>query len=198
MHPGIRRSTLLLAAAASTAGCSTEGGVVIQNETATELVGELDGRGYALSGYESIEMTVKIGTRALVFGPDSKDVVLTGESCTRTPFEQIVTISRGDPRRIVVQPDAVCAIFQNQGEFAVDRVFQRDHGDADWGENLVDEPLFTTESFRRRLAPGSYDFLMIDTCDDSTLLATGEDMVRGTVRWVTHVAGQDGCVDETP
>lgn len=198
MHSAIHRSALLLTALAAAGGCSTDGTVVIQNETATELSGEVDGRGYALSGYESIELTIKIGTRTLIFGPDTKDVSFSGESCTKYPFQETVTVTDGDPLRLNVQPDAVCIVLQNQGEFPVDRAYQRDHGETDWGPSLIDEPLYTTEAIRRRLAPGTYDFLLIDTCDDSTMFATGDELTRGSIQYVVHVSGLDGCPGAAP
>lgn len=175
------------------AGCARDGSVLVKNDTGTELTGELNGRGFALSGYESIELSVKIGTQVIIFGPDSKDVTLSGESCTKFPFSDPVTIKSGDTRQVTIQPDAVCVILQNQSEREVLTVQQRDEGQADWGPNLVDDMLFPTESIRLRLAPGRYDFRMIDDCPDTTLFIASDELTRGTVQWVTHVAGQNGC-----
>jgi len=175
-------------------GCSEDGNVFIKNNTGTEFVGEINGRGFALSGFESIELTVKIGTRFLIFGPNEKDVVFEGESCTKFPFREMVTVEGGTTRDVGISPDAICVRIQNQGEFEVEAVYQRDHGTFDWGESLISSSLFTTESLELRLAPGRYDYLMVDACDDSTVsLSDSTDVIRGTIRWVVHQTGTGGC-----
>lgn len=193
-----RYAVLAIAALAGGSGCARDGSVLIKNDTGTEFVGELNDRGFALSGFESIQLSVKIGTQILIFGPDTKDVTLSGESCTKFPFSETVTVESGDTRQVTIQPDAVCVILQNQSERVVPTVQQRDGGATDWGPNLLEagDTLFPTESIRRRLAPGLYDFRLIDDCPDTTTFSAQSELIGGTIQWVTHVAGQEGCITD--
>jgi hypothetical protein len=192
-------------------GCSTDGDVILQNRTQTQLTGSLGTRGFSLAGNENIQFTIKVGTRVLLFGPDEKDVELTGESCTRAPFTTTVTVKAGETQTVEIFPDAACAVYQNEGDFEVREARYRPTGDAAWSENILDEPLFFATVTRFRLPPNAYDFLMVDVCEESTLVVAdsmwipifshgdttyvwGPDSMRaGDSRWIVHYNHGQGC-----
>lgn len=181
-------ATALLAA---TVGCSTDGVVVIHNQSNTDFVGAINDRGIALGGAESIELSVKIGTRVLFFGGGEKDVVFEGESCTRTAFTQTVTIEQGEEIDVFIQADAVCLVYRNDSAWNVDVAYRRDAGTADWGESQIGGQLFASEAEFQRIEPGAYDFLMIDECGDSTLVLD-RTLVAGQRIDVAHTGAPDG------
>jgi len=166
------------------AGCSQEGTLVVHNRTNTQFTGSVDDRGFALSGYERIEFTIQIGDQFLIFGDNEKDVVLEGESCTCFPMREPVTVSDGETTELPLLPDAVCVVFQNGAECDVDEVFARLSGATDWGQNVIDGVLATAEAERHRFSPGSYEFLLVDECGDSTEVE--HNMAAGETQYVVH------------
>jgi len=174
----------VLAGLAVSTGCSVDGTVTIRNESGSEFVGLLEGRGIALSGNESIEKTIKVGTQVLLFGPDEKTVVFEGEGCTRTPLRQDVVVRKDDVQVVTIEPDAVCVTYRNDSQYDVTEVYMRDADAVDWGSNLV-EILYPSTTLTIRVAPGIYDFLMVDECADSTGL-DDSIVIAGDRRDVTH------------
>jgi hypothetical protein len=201
----------VLFALSAICGCSVDGDIIVQNRTQTQLTGSLGTRGFALAGSENIRFTLKVGTRVLLFGPDEKDVELTGESCTRARFAQIVTVKAGETQTVEIFPDAACAVYQNEGDFEVSEARYRPTGTATWSENVLADPLFFATVTRFRLPPNAYDFLMVDVCEESTLVIAdsmwipifsggdttyvwGPDSMRaGDSRWIVHRNHGQGC-----
>ena len=159
-----------LAAVLAVTGCTTDGTITIENQTSTEFVGTFGNRGVALSSFEYITFNQKIGTRFLLFGPDEKEVILSGEGCTRTPISVLITLKNSSEVRYAIKPDAVCLSVANNGVFIVDAVYLRQSGTSDWGENRLSGLLPQQSSTSWRIAPGLYDFLVTDTSGDSTIV----------------------------
>jgi len=180
-----------LALVTVTVGCSTDGVVVIHNQSNTDFVGAINDRGIALGGAESIELSVKIGTRVLFFGGGEKDVIFEGESCTRTPFSETVTVEQGEEIDVFIQPDAVCLVYRNDSAWNVEAAYRRTAGTSDWGESEIGGTLFAAEAEFQRISPGSYDFLMVDECGDSTTVLD-RTLVAGQRIDVAHTGAKDG------
>jgi hypothetical protein len=175
-------------------GCSSDGQVSITNNTGTLLSGELNDRGFALSGFESIQLTVKVGTRVLFFGPDEKRVDLVMESCTLFPQTTSIVVISGETQSITVQPDAVCINAENQGTFDVLEVSRRnvtDDPDAEWEIIDIGGPLNANESIAWRLEQGLYEVRHVDECEDTTIVAI-DASVLGTEAYARHV-GEEFC-----
>ncbi len=120
-------------------GCAVDGTVTVRNSSGTEFLGTLNGFGFALSGSESIEIPVKIGTRMLFIGPDTKEVTIEGESCTRTPFSDVIRVRSGDTVVYEIEPDASCIVWRNDAQSAdVTSAFRRDAGPLQ-GASIVEE-----------------------------------------------------------
>ena len=185
------RTTAALALAASVlfvaAGCSTDGTVKITNRSGTQFLGSIDNRGFALSGNESIEFTIQVGDQFLFFGPDSKDVPIEGESCTRFPFTGMVSVRGDDITTFTIQPDAACLVFENEVECELDQIYMREVGTSDWGDNLAVRELEIGEVEQLRVLPGIYQYLLIDTCGDSTETVEPDTVLVGRSEFVRHV-----------
>jgi hypothetical protein len=176
-------------------GCALDGTVTVRNESGTEFVGSLDGRGIALSGAESIQKNIKVGTKVFFFGPDEKTVEFEGESCTCFPFRRDVVVKDNGNTVATIEPDAVCVIFRNDSQYEVIETVMRDADATEWGPNLVD-PLFPSTTLTLRIAPGIYDFLMVDECGDSTEVQDAM-VISGNRRDVTH-RGLESCPGAGP
>jgi hypothetical protein len=174
-------------------GCDTDGSVTIRNQSGTQLTGTIDDRGFSLSGFESIEISIKVGTQFAGFGPTEKEVLLEAESCTRRPFSTMVTIERGDNTDVSVGADATCVLMENQSEYDVIEMHRRLAGTGDWGPNRIDDPLSVAENVTWRLDPDIYDFRMIDECEDTTVVLS-DTLTAGTRRFVVHTGNNDGCL----
>ncbi len=169
-------------------GCATDGTVTIRNATESEFVGSLDERQLALSNGESISFNLKIGTRFLFFGPDEMEMTLSGEACTRTPFSVNISIKSDEETVHVIRPDAACLSVENHGIYLVDGVYFRPTSTPDWGPNQLPALIPQLGVANWRIAPGLYDFLVVDTNNDSTLFFPKLDSIPiftpGDTTWV--------------
>lgn len=172
-------------------GCSKDGDVVIRNRTGVNLDGALDNRGFGLTGFGSIELSVKVGSSFLFIGPDTKTVALTAESCTRFPFSQEVEVRANELTEVTIEADAACIVFENESEFAVEGIYVREQGDTDWGESIIATPLPERSTLRRRFAVNQYEYLLVDECQDLTF-APGDTIYAGRVLFVRH-SGNPFC-----
>jgi hypothetical protein len=118
-------------------------------------------------------------------------VILEGESCTRSPLTQEVTIEQGEHQDIFIQPDAVCVVYRNDSAWDVEVAYRRPAGTTDWGDSEIGGRLFASEAEFLRIEPGSYDFLIIDECDDSTMVLD-RTLVAGQRLDVAHTGALDG------
>ena len=184
-------ATLAVGLAAGTLGCSKDGDVFIQNRTGDELSGSIDNRGFGLTDFGNIELSIKVGSSFLFFGPEEKDVILEGESCTLFPFSRTVRIRANARTEVEILPDATCIVFENESEWRVTDIFMRTEGETDWGKSIIAAPLPERSTIRRRFSVEQYEFLLVDECQDSTYVE-GDSLYTGRILFVRH-RGEPFC-----
>jgi hypothetical protein len=179
----IRIGALLIFFAAGVfPGCSQEGNLVVRNDCQTEFEGYVDDQFVEIAPGDEVAMSVYIGKKALVIGPNDIDVEISGSAWTKKPFVESISIQSDETTIYPLVDDVGAIIFQNAYSLQINDISIKQCDSLEFGEGLL--------SKTQVLSPGTAKLIQLDEGCWDILVNYGREQLLDTVTGIPDAIGQ--------
>lgn len=163
-------------------GCSQEGSLVVKNDCQTEFEGYVDNRLVEIAPGDQVSMSVYIGKKALMIGPNDIPVEISGSALTKKPFVESIVIGSDETTIYSIVDDVGALIFQNAHNLQINNISVKNCDSLEFDEGLLTK--------NQVLSPGTSKLIQLGEGCWDILVDYGRESLLDTVTGIPGSIGQ--------